>query len=527
MDKKKILISLFPWIILFIIVFRILFIITFPLESTSDGFTYLNMIFNGNSSLVHAGGYPWIMNFFHNIGFFNSANALLLLQHLMGIAFLLWMFFYLKKRFGISVSVIAGILLGLDVTILEKASVSRPEWLQGILIALTFITAYEAKLQKIHWKKIYLYTGASIWLILSYLVKFNSLFLLVTLLILILSEKRKKIIYLISIIPLPIILYCLFMYNFHLPSTGTKKITLQKPFLLFYKINSLPNGISQDNGIWSKRYKIIENEVPVTKNLFYFWNIDIMFGHVNAISQEVRKKYGNRFDMLKKMNEEKLKKILLNKHIKQHNIVRKIIDLYYFVGLERINNLGSRVFLETVNSNRLAYLRNVINSFFNSFFLQSKRIFLNIKPGPSKKNENNFLYPGMSREKKYLGKGYYEYDFYTTGNPLRKRYLEPIFWNPGIYIFDKWSKLTPPTTAKWVIVILGMFVIFVKRKNLLRQDENLFIFLCAISFFFFLLGTSLIVEFRWKELRAMEPLFCIWVAISLKQLYNLFRQKLG
>jgi hypothetical protein len=504
-------------------VFRVLFILTFPLESSSDGLVYLDMLIKGKSSLIHPGGYPWIMNIFYNLGLFSGPNSLLVFQHFISIVFLSFLAIYLKKRFGYLVAIISIALLNLDLTIIEKISLSRPEWLQSLLIISTFIFAYEANIQKNKYKKTLLYAAASTGLIFAYLVKFNSLFLAPILFILILKEKKNKVRYLISIIPLPLIIYNLFIYSFHLSSTGTKDITLEKSYILFQKIYSFSKGPSADYGAWSKRYKIIENNLPNVLRPYHYnhWNIDTMFSHIDMIPPEARMEQKKLYNALRATAEEELDIIIDNIGPEKLNKSRSIIDAYYLIGLKEVEQIGLRVFIETIKNNRLSYLLNVTTGSFKSLNVDSELLFFKISTEKTQNRKKDIIYTeDSSIEKIYLGYGYYNYNFKNSKNPLNRLYLEPVFWRPGIKFFNTWAYLTPPTILKWLLVILSLLMIFYHKFKFKKEDFKLFIALGALSTAIFILGTNLIFEFRWKELTAIEPLLSIWTAISIAQIKN-------
>jgi hypothetical protein len=170
-----------PWgAIGFVLLIRLLFIATYPLNDFGeDSANYGRMLLQGKSSLVHAGGYPFLIGLPFRIPgvqwLLSGAlpYLILCLQHTIDVLVLLFLYRVVSDLYGRAAGTVAVLLLGLNVRALAATSTTCPEWLQADLFLLALGTAYYAFVQRVFRRKLWLYSLAAFAFSWCVLVKFN------------------------------------------------------------------------------------------------------------------------------------------------------------------------------------------------------------------------------------------------------------------------------------------------------------------------------------------------------------------
>src|SRR5215831_7045948 len=108
--------------ILVVFIARVLFVITYPLNDFGgDTHNYLTMLLQGRSSLVHAGGYPFLVGLPFRIPLIQSGLVsvlpymILILQHTVDVLVLLFLYGVASSLYGRMAGTIAMLLEGLSI----------------------------------------------------------------------------------------------------------------------------------------------------------------------------------------------------------------------------------------------------------------------------------------------------------------------------------------------------------------------------------------------------------------------------
>jgi hypothetical protein len=305
--------KIFFSVILSILIFRVFFILTYPLNTCSDWGTYYRLMRNGTSTLVHATGYPFLMHFLSAC--LPTKTDFLIFQHLVDFGVQVVLMILLKKRFGLIAAVTAGLLYGLELRTINWVSLSGPEWLQGVFLALAFVGAMEAYLAERPVYKVSLYLFSAWAFTWTVLVKFLTVVMLPVYLILFILEKKKWKGRWLCFAIMGIIFFAqtaVFIYSYHLPSTGTTAFTHDKSFILHGKISLFvpKKHHLSESGPWGKRYGILVSEMPGSG-----WDVDIhtVFRHIDAVPQTIRRPYQERYQELSAKNVAELETIISTK----------------------------------------------------------------------------------------------------------------------------------------------------------------------------------------------------------------------
>src|ERR1051326_1156331 len=159
---------------------RCLFLVTYPLNNFGgDTHNYLTMLLLGRSSLVHAGGYPFLIGLPFRIpgvqAFLSPAlpYVILVVQHTVDVLVLFFLYRVTSRLYGPTAGVAALLLEGLSIQRLTATSASYPEWLQANLFVLALGSAYYAYVQPVFRTKVWLYGASSLALSWCMLTKFN------------------------------------------------------------------------------------------------------------------------------------------------------------------------------------------------------------------------------------------------------------------------------------------------------------------------------------------------------------------
>ena len=171
---------------------NITFYLTYPINiGQSDNPTFLKMIINGSSNLMHASGYPAILKLLSdpvlpplflppvthgtqsdiNADWFNALQSVQLLLHLTLFSISI---FLCVKVFSKAAAAVLALGWGCNVLFISNVNATAPEWLEGDALILSLLMhAYARKLTAK--KKVLVYCLAAGVFGLAYLIKPNSL----------------------------------------------------------------------------------------------------------------------------------------------------------------------------------------------------------------------------------------------------------------------------------------------------------------------------------------------------------------
>ena len=543
------------------VVIRVLFAATYPLNLAGDGGDYYEMMIHYNSSLVHAGGYPFVfglplyiarqflpqepvkaetaaISVAHDSTTPTPAAAvaepiprpvryvlqygLLLVQHVVDLGILWLLASVIRRIFGTYAAVYAVALIGLNPFVFGKVSTTRPEWFQSALVLGHLCVLYHAYAARQRATKLVLYASASALLMIGILAKFNSLpwamFLPATLW---LDRERltaKAFMAAACGVVCATVLVG-FVYLFHLPSTGTTTLTYDTGWLLIGKaatFSSTPT-LEAANGISTKRYKL----------LTYFLSKDgplpfggaHLFRRVDAVPAEVRTEYRRRYAYLLSASEAEL-----NAALALHPAAATFLGdpqlAYYYMGLEAADTLGVSVFLEAVRAEPIRYLRSSVASALRSLvFIQKWPQFpVNRRLGWSDLESPNGLDP-KTDVAGTLRFGYARVELKGNRNIY---YQRPVLLMPGVDIFSWLSDLPyywVPAASALSIAMACWCVMIRVRSGAWRESVVIPLALIAGTIAF-MLFSGLLIDVREKELFVIQPYLCLLAATGLATLHR-------
>jgi hypothetical protein len=508
-----------------IIALKLVFLVSYPLNISGDGYQYYtDMLLTGRAMLVHAGGYPFLWGLLlHNFRFFIESNPvafqfiLVALQHLFDLACLILLYTTARKCLGWPVAIFSLYFSGASVFYLSLVSTTTPEWFQGDLWIL-FICSLAIAVLEPEPRKGILFIGSIVLLEMAYLVKLNSLILVLFYIPVFLIDRAKGRPFLggwknlfVGIV-LASSFYIVYLVGYHFPTTGTYDLQYDSGWVLVEGKQSL---ISTKNGIFSKRLFALNGALP--ENYISDRYLIDLYKSVNAVPPEFRAPYRELYEEILDKNEQQLDEFIVNYPPPITNYYYNyVIKVQYYVGLKEGDVLGKEVGYETIAANPWKYVLDTIVHTMQVMPSQWVAPFL-----PSV--EELIRFGNLPAEDRF-GFIYYAPPYYYWNQPFRTDQETSRFWLPGLALLNSCSF----SVAYFVVVVLAVGILISLYLVVLkgRRDRSLLILLCLFLFLiaFDFSSNFLGLGFRWKELRAVYPILGVCVGISLNLVGSLLRR---
>ena len=341
-------------------VMQVFFATGYPLNAgRSDNTFYLEMILSGSSNLILAPGYSFVLNrivmrtagvpipeAFSDIEWLQSVqwaqNILHLILFLMAV-FLLWR---LTNAVAASVFVLGN---SLYVGFWGGLNSASPEWLQGDLLILSLLLAATAARQRTVPRVIVLSSITGLVFSLAYLVKFNSLVVIIGLItIFVFSGLTFKRIALgltaATISALAFVSF--FASSYHEPRTGTATLNYDSAWILTSSMDHYYlKKDNEDLGIEALRWKALIQQLP-TGEAFAYRTID------NSADATTKKQSISLWNEIMAMDRDQLIEVTNSGELPpEYSHFSQPTPIYWNVGLAEGEKLGRAVYLEYLRSN--------------------------------------------------------------------------------------------------------------------------------------------------------------------------------
>ena len=342
------------------VVMQVIFATGYPLNAgRSDNTFYLEMILSGSSNLILAPGYSFVLNriimrtagvpipeAFSDIQWLQSVHWAQNIVHLvlfLVAVFLLWRLTNaaVASFFVIGTSLYVGYWGGLN-----SAS---PEWLQGDLLILALLLAATAARQKTWPRVLAIASVTGLVFSLAYLVKFNSLVVIVGLIaIFVFSGMTFKKIAggLVAATISALAFASFFASSYHEPRTGTATLNYDSAWILTSSMDPgyLP-GNNEDLGIEALRWKALIQQLP-TGAAFAYPRID------TGAYPEVKEQGLSLWNEIMAMDRDQLIEVTNAGELPpEYSHFSQPTPIYWNVGLAEGEKLGRAVYLEYLSSN--------------------------------------------------------------------------------------------------------------------------------------------------------------------------------
>jgi glycosyltransferase involved in cell wall biosynthesis len=513
----------------FVVVVRILFIKTYPLNNLGgDTPGYYHILCYRLSNLAHAPGYPFLAGLPLGISQFQQMaldhgapfrSVLLVAQHGFDLLCLAFFMLVLARAFNRTTAVLAVAIAGLSLQGMGVTSAVYPEWLQGDLLLLLIafvILAWRAKPLR---SKTLWYTMAFVAFTWCYLVKFNAMILLPVLVLLVALEKvpwkhRLRIVLIAGAIAF--LNYAAFVAFYQRPKTGTTALSYDHSWVLMARLAECYGGrLPYPQGIATKRWLAFAAMIPQT----YEGESSGPFENVNIVPESIRRPYQRIAAELIAADEAHLDAILRAHPVPAtFNLSKSSIPISWFVGLKVSDDLGIKVFLESVWHSPRQFIASTART---SLAALSESTFYPIFP-------TTYDLPSFTEKVNQIDESHMQL-VQREDQSLPYRYSEPVIWKPGYKLFSAMVGVPLPhrllvfliAFSSVAALIAGIFGKWDYRTVTPLLLTGLVVVLVVFS--------NAILEFRWKEMRFALPMVATTIAIGcgwlLPQLVRLASSK--
>ena len=484
-------------------VMQVFFATGYPLNAgRSDNTFYLEMILSGSSNLILAPGYSFVLNrivmrtagvpipeAFSDIEWLQSVqwaqNILHLVLFLMAV-FLLWR---LTNAVAASVFVLGN---SLYVGFWGGLNSASPEWLQGDLLILSLLLAATAARQRTVPRVIVLSSITGLVFSLAYLVKFNSLVVIIGLItIFVFSGLTFKRIALgltaATISALAFVSF--FASSYHEPRTGTATLNYDSAWILTSSMDHYYlKKDNEDLGIEALRWKALIQQLP-TGEAFAYRTID------NSADATTKKQSISLWNEIMAMDRDQLIEVTnAGKLPPGYSHFSQPTPIYWNVGLAEGEKQGRAVYLEYLRSNPGHVFNKVSFGVLHDWGVYQDG-FLPVEQDPKSlvfTNEG----PNASNDLTYA---------FANGSVLPFQ----SYWSPSRSIdkfaFDIASNLEKIRVTVWVEYLLTLLVLpawFVLR----RSGLSLLLVSAVLSQAAFMGASWMLVGMRDKEEVSILPI---------------------
>ena len=494
-----------------------LFLATYPLNNQGgDTANYFQMLVDGKSSLVHAGGYPFLAGLlFRRAPFASMASYapasfdswLQAMQHAVLLGAIAALFAFVRRVYGSVTAAFAALSVGLNLQLLGAASSAYPEWMQAALLILAGCSAGYAFVQTSGARKTALYGLSVVFFTWCFLVKFNAAVLAVLYLGPAIGEREslpRKLLWLVGFSALAVGNLAVYEYAFHQPTTGTRRLTADTGWVLLTRIqNVYSNELRPSSGLDTKRWLALATALPM--------RYDVagpgMFTHVAAVPAEVRAPYREIFDRITSADESFLDDWLRTHSIPpRFNVGVSVIPVCYYVGLFEGNDLGVKVAVEAVRARPATYVDAVLRDFRASARYQQRYPLF-----PLPANMQSFGF-SVARERP-------DGRARLTQNPrpwdVPYGYRTPVVWRRGVTAFAWISgfRIPAPLVSTLMAIALAAAAIRALLRRRIDIQDGLVLTLAA-GLVSLVLASCMTLEFRWKELCLAMPLIAVLASVG-------------
>src|ERR1051326_52289 len=507
--------SLLPWIAFAVVLaVRFLFIHTYPLNDLGgDTSAYMQLLKFRRSNLGLAPGYPFLAGFPISFGWIAAAadrhplgftNGLLLMQHAVDLICLAIFMVVLARVYNRLTAVIAVVAAGVGLQGMGVVSGVFPEWLQGDLLILTISFALLAWRAATFGKKAFWYTlafGAFTW---SYIVKFNAAVLFPALLLAQLAERvswAQRLRVLAIAAAFALVNYAAFVGLYHRPRTGTTDLSYDHSLVMMTRLAPAYGGrLPYPEGIATKRWLAFSGMLPPNYEVASAG----MFDNLHAVADEVRKPYRAVAHEILTADEAGLDRIL-----RTHPLPAKFklgvssIPISWFVGLKESDDLGVKVFVESVLHQPKPFIVSTMKGIWDTLWNSVAYPVV-----PTEQNVPQYverLVPQGDRQLRVQQRVDYS---------LPYRYSNPLIWSPGYRLFSAAERFPLPHGLIVGLLLLGFIAALIDGRAAGWSYETIVALVLSIALGVFFVFSNAVLEFRWKEMRFALPMVGMLLGIA-------------
>jgi hypothetical protein len=495
-----------------IVLLHALFVFTFPLNNLGgDTSNYFSMLVTGDSSLVHASGYPFLMGlpFRHGpmAALTNGVNPdldsiLLIAQHGISIIAMVALFLVVRQIYGSFTASVATLTIGMNLLFMGATSAVYPEWLQASLLIMSGWAAASGYFHTSGRGKVLWYAFSVVVFAWCFLVKFNAAVLAVLYVLPLAAERWPwKIKFLWSGVYALLVAGTIVSYQVAVqqPRTGTRRLTADTGWALLNKIQwTYGNKLAESNGLETKRWLALASALPMEYGLAGAG----MFRHVDAVPSAVRTPYRPVFNRIVAADER-----FLNEWLRSHPVPNGFvvslspIPVCYFVGLFEGNDLAVKVAIEAVRADPVTFAKASWREFLGGITAFPSYPFV-----PSKANMPIWGFT----VKEPLPHGRMRLNQPTSWGSVPYAYRSPVVWWRGLNAFESLDDIRRVDTLTILsadLAVITAVLSVIRRRRLSMETAVVLVVSAALTLF--IAASAITLAFRWKEFCLALPLFAV------------------
>ncbi|HEY4642008.1 MAG TPA: glycosyltransferase [Thermoanaerobaculia bacterium] len=504
-----------PWAALFLVLlYHVVFLKTYPLNyGGGDTPAYYWMLTNRISNLCLAPGYPflagfplgfgWIADLYlkHEAGF---RTGLLWAQHLFDLACLAFLASILARLYGRVTAIITIVIAGFSLQAMAVTSSVYPEWLQADFLMLTISFTLLAWHSERFGRKAVWYALAAGTITWAYFVKFNVAVFLPALLLAMLCERMewRRRVKLAGIAFLFAALnYAGFVGLFHYPKAGTWHLSYDHSWVLMARLAVVYDGkLPYPEGMATKRWLALSGVLPPD----YGYASPGPFMNVNSVhvGKGARQKYRQVATQILTATDPAFLDGMIRQHPLPPGFALNIssIPISYYVGLKESDDLGIAVFRESVLHSPGPFVRSTID--------HTRRVLHESTIEPLFATTDNV--PMLAQSVTPVGS-------HLKIVPSAMRiygYGDALVWSPGYHFFSALYGLSAKAHPLLVdLVLLGWLAAIVLGFTTGWNTKTVIPVLLSAMLALFIVVSTAMFEFRWKEMRLIIPLVAMLIGI--------------
>jgi dolichol-phosphate mannosyltransferase len=501
------------WALGFVALVHLLFAYTFPLNHLGgDTSGYFHVLSKCTSNLLFAPGYPFLAGLPLRIDVFGFIaerhpdafrKLLLYAQHMVEVACLGLLLVALTRIYGRITAAIAVLIAGCSARAMGTTSSVYPEWLQGSLLITAFSFAVFAFTAKSTLRKALFYSVAFAAFTWCVLTKFNAMPFLPGLLAFFLFEKgrwqhRAKLLGVAALVAA--LNYAVFVVGFHKPATGTYALTYDRSWVLLTRLGHVYGDLPHKEGIATKRWLALSSALPPD----YSHAGVGMFLHVDSVSPEIRAPFRQKAAYLLTADEKTLDAFLQRNPLPPGFVLpQSSLPISYFIGLRESDELGVRVFLESVRNYPWPYVSNTLRAAW------AARTYATTEPTFPRWD----YVKGVTEKVVPVGANTLRWEWQLSS---RIPYMsnDPYIWEPGYYVFGTADALAPTRKTSVLVMAVGALLALLHGLRYGWTVRSATVVVLALLLCGFVVFSYAILDFRWKEWRLAYPVAAIIAAAT-------------
>jgi hypothetical protein len=296
--------------------------------------------------------------------------------------------------------------------------------------------------------------------------------------------------------------YALFVGLYHRPKTGTWVLSYDHSWVFMAKLSEAYGGrLPHPQGLATKRWLALSAVVPPSYEVASIGP----FLNVDAVPADIRAPYRPIAQDILTTDEAGLDRILGSHRLPTtFKLNISSIPISWYVGLKESDELGVKVFFESILHHPREYLASIARASAHAWWESpAYPIF------PTAQDISAFTEEVVRIDDRHLR-------LVQRADPsLPYRYSDSVVWSPGYWLFSQAQMRAPAFHRLFVgLIVLGSFaaaLVGVLSGWTFRAVMPLVLTVFLVTF---VIVSTAVLEFRWKEIRFVLPVMATLVGIA-------------